>query len=109
AINTAFGDPSVLRVILGPFDPIDAINGITDGGRVPEVIEQVPKFVLINTLRRNPDSGTLLHEMIHASFLGKSPEHDGDPRSLYSIETNRDRVSPDHVRQLAGAFFARPR
>ncbi len=110
AINTAFGDPRVLRVILGPFDPIDAINGITDGGNVPEVIEQVPKFVLINTLRRNPDSGTLLHEMIHASFPGKSPEpHDSDPRSLYSIETNRDRVSPDHVRQLAGSFFARPR
>ena len=109
AINMTAGDPAILRVIFGPFDPIDAITGITDGGQVPNVIENVPKFVLINTTRRNPDHGTLLHEMIHASFLGVSPDHDRDARSLYSIEQNRDRLSLDHTTQLAGAFFARPR
>ena len=109
ALSTAAGDPGVLRVIFGPFDPIDTIKGITDGGQVPGVIENVPKFVLINTLRRNPDRGTLLHEMIHAAFRGPSPDHDGDPRSLYSVSERRDRVSPDHTTLLAGAFFARPR
>jgi hypothetical protein len=109
AISTAAGDPGVLRVIFGPFDPIDTIKGITDGGQVPSIPESVPKFVLINTLRRNPDRGTLLHEMIHAAFPGKSPEHDVDPRSLYSVSSNRDRVTPGHLTQLAGAFFARPR
>ena len=110
AVNTAAGDPSVLRVIFGPFDPIDTIKGITAGGQVPTVPEIVPKFVLINTLRRNPDRGTLLHEMVHASFPGISPGHDdGDPRSIYSVSTSRDRVKPEHAVKLAGAFFARPR
>jgi hypothetical protein len=109
AINTTAGDPTVLRVIFCPFDPIDAINGITDGGDVPGVLEHVPKFVLINTNRRNPDAGTLLHEMIHASFLAQSPPHDGDPHSVYSIETARDRLSTGHAKQLSDAFFARAR
>jgi hypothetical protein len=109
AVNVSTGDPAVLRVVFGPFDPIDAITGITGGGRVPDALENVPKFVLINTLRRNPDHGTLLHEMIHASFPGKSPDHDTDARSLYSVEQNRDRIAPDHVEKLRGAFFARAR
>jgi hypothetical protein len=111
AVNTAAGDPKVLRVIFCPFDPIDTIKGITDGGTVPAVPgENVPKFVLINTLRRNPDRGTLVHEMIHASFEGTSPPHDdGNPRSLYSVSSVRDTISDDHVKRIAGAFFARPR
>lgn len=109
AINTTAGDSSVLRVIFCPFDPIDTIKGITDGGNVAEVQERVPKFVLINTTRRNPDAGTLLHEMIHAAYPGLSPIHDTDPHSLYSIETARDRLSKEHVEQLASAFFARDR
>ena len=108
AISAAAGDPSVLRVILCPFDPIDPIHGITDGGALPDAAEKnVPKFVLINTLGRNPDHGTLLHEMVHASFLGESPFHDPDAHSIYSVATARDRLNNADARRLSGAFFAR--
>jgi hypothetical protein len=64
AISTAAGDPSGLRVILCPFDSVAPIHRITDGGALPDAAEKnVPKFVLINTLGRNPDHGTLLHEI----------------------------------------------
>jgi hypothetical protein len=109
AINTAAGDPTVLRVIFGAFDPIDRLKGITGGGQVPGTAEHVPKFVLINMLLKNPDHGTLVHEMIHASFPGTSPDHDGDPRSLYSISERRDTIFPNHVQLLRGTFFARAR
>ena len=109
AIGTMAGAPStVLRVILCAFDPIDPINGITDGGLLPDAAEKnVPKFVLINTTGKNPDRGTLLHEMIHASFPGASPPHDGDPHSVYSVATARDRLSNADAKRLSEAFFAR--
>jgi hypothetical protein len=107
AVNTAPGDPKVLRVILCPFDPIDDIRGITDGGKLTDVDASVPKFCLINTTRKNPDQGTLLHEMIHASFPGDSPTHDGDAQSVYSIATARTRLSNAHAKQLSEAFFRR--
>jgi hypothetical protein len=96
-------------VIFGPFDPVDRIRGITAGGDIPDAVERVPKFVLINTTRRNPDNGTLLHEMIHASFPGTSPPHDNDPSSLYSGATARDSLSHEHAAQLAQAFFSQAR
>jgi hypothetical protein len=107
AIAASGGDPKVLRVIVCPFDPVDEIRGITDGGQLQGVPDVVPKFVLINSTRRNPDDGTLLHEMVHASFPGESPLHDGDEHSIYSVATARDRVSRAHAEKLAGAFFAR--
>lgn len=107
AVNTTPGNPKVLRVILCPFDPADDIRGITDGGRLTDVDESLPMFCLINTTRKNPDQGTLLHEMIHASFLGASPPHDGDAQSVYSIETARTRLSNAHAKKLSEAFFAR--
>ncbi len=107
AIAASGGDPKTLRVIVCPFDPIDEIRGITDGGQLQGVPDVVPKFVLINSTRRNPDHGTLLHEMVHASFSGESPLHDGDEHSIYSVATARDRVSRAHAEKLAGAFFAR--
>lgn len=108
AISTAGGDPTVLRVILCPFDPIDPIHGITDGGDLPDAAEKnVPKFVLINILGKNPDRGTLLHEMIHASFRGKSPPHDADAHSIYSVATSRDRLNNTDAKRLSETFFSR--
>jgi hypothetical protein len=107
-ISTTAGDPAVLRVILCPFAAIDRIKGITDGGALKDASEKnTPKFCLINTANRNPDQGTLLHEMIHAAFLAESPSHDGDARSVYSIEEARDRLSNEHAKKLSDAFFAR--
>jgi hypothetical protein len=109
AISTTAGDPSkVLRVILCGFVSVDHIKGITDGGELPDASEKnTPKFCLINTQNKNPDRGTLLHEMIHASFKGVSPLHDGDAHSVYSEAEARDRLFNAHAKQLSGAFFAR--
>ena len=77
-------------------------------GALPDAAEKnVPKFVLINTLGKNPDHGTLLHEMVHASFPGESPVHDPDARSIYSVATARDRLNNADAKRLSGAFFAR--
>lgn len=99
------GQPEVLRVIYCPFnEKDDRTFGITDGGIVSDW--DFPKFCMINVRKANPDQGTMLHEMIHASRLEKR-EHDLDPSSVFSENIGaRSRLTLEHAEALAHAFFA---
>jgi hypothetical protein len=99
------GQPTVLRVIFCPFAvKDDRTFGITDGGQVGDW--NFPKFCLINVRKANPDQGTLLHEIIHASRPEKR-DHDQDPLSVFSENIGgRARLPVDHAEAMAHAFFS---
>lgn len=65
-----------------------------------------PNFCLINVRKRNPDGGTLLHEMIHASYPDRRLQHDADSRSVFSEGTTRSVLPAGHAEALAVSFFA---
>ncbi len=99
------GRPDVLRVIYCPFSvKDDRTFGVTDGGQVADW--NFPKFCLINVRKANPDQGTMLHEMIHASRPEKR-EHDADPTSVFSENLGgRTKLPPEHAEAVAHAFFS---
>jgi hypothetical protein len=99
------GQPGVLRVIFCPFTiKDDRTFGVTDGGQVADW--NFPKFCLINVRKANPDQGTLLHEIIHASRPEKR-EHDSDPASVFSENIGgRSKLLPEHAEAVAHAFFS---
>lgn len=97
------GRAATLRVIFCPFDEKGAAFGVTDGGTLAG--RTFPKFCLINVQKRNPDIGTLLHEMIHAA-KAVSITHDADARSVFSESSGRTILPPQHAESLANAFFS---
>lgn len=99
------GQANVLRVIFCPFTvKDDRTFGVTDGGQVADW--SFPKFCLINVRKANPDQGTILHEIIHASRPEKR-EHDGDPLSVFSENIGgRVKLPPEHAEAVAHAFFS---
>lgn len=83
--------------------------GVTDGGTLSNGGTPRKKFVLINILKKHPDNGTLLHEMVHAAYKEPKFDHDADARSVFSEATDgRDRLPDVHAAKLADAYFARP-
>jgi hypothetical protein len=98
-----------LRVIFCPFADTNPYFGITCGGPAADGQEAVPKFVLINAWLHHKDSGTLLHEMIHAAKPEKSDstEHDeGNPRSVFSTASDgRDQLPDKYAERLSRAYF----
>jgi hypothetical protein len=108
AVNAHLPNSSALRIIFAPFDPIFTNHGITDGGTSSDDTVLVPKYCLINSNSRNPDRATMLHEMIHAAYPGKSPDHDLDiPTSVFNVTETRTQVPNNHAARLASSFFAR--
>jgi hypothetical protein len=103
AENVLPGRAQALRVIFCPFDDKGEAFGVTDGGDLAG--RSFPKFCLINVKKRNPDLGTLLHEMIHAAKAIKIG-HDGDPRSVFSEEQARTFLPAQHAESVANAFFS---
>jgi hypothetical protein len=97
------GRATTLRVIFCPFDEKGAAFGVTDGGTLGG--RTFPKFCLINVQKRNPDIGTLLHEMIHAAKAVSIP-HDADARSVFSESSGRTILPTQHAESLANAFFS---
>jgi hypothetical protein len=61
---------------------------------------------LINAKKFRNDKGTLLHEMIHAATNLPESSHDPAGQSIFSIETNRSLLRPEHAEALNGSFFA---
>ena len=103
AENVLPGHAMHLRVICCPFDEKGAAFGVTDGGTLAG--RTFPKFCLINVQKRNPDLGTLLHEMIHAAKV-VSVAHDGSAQSVFSESSGRTILPPQHAESLANAFFS---
>jgi hypothetical protein len=99
------GNKDSLRVIFCPFDDKAQAFGVTDGGIVGGW--NFPKFCLINVKKINPDSGTLLHEMIHAA-LPIRIEHDTDQSSVFAEGKARSMLPAKHAKSLAGSYFAVP-
>ena len=106
------GHENTLRVIFCFFTLNDSGKkafGVTDGGQLTKDGTPRKKFVLINILKKHPDNGTLLHEMIHAAYKEPKFDHDSDARSVFSEATDgRDRLPGNHAAKLADAYFARP-
>lgn len=97
------GRAQTLRVIFCPFDEKGGAFGVTDGGELAG--RTFPKFCLINILKRNSDSGTLLHEMIHAARPVRVV-HDGETRSVFSESSGRSLLPSQHAESIANAFFS---
>jgi hypothetical protein len=102
------GRAETLRVIFCFFRLDGRAFGVTDGGQLGGKGRIWKKFVLINMLGQHNDSGTLLHEMIHAAYPQPKTDHDGDLKSVFSEAlAGRDRLPKTHADQLAQAYFAR--
>lgn len=99
------GRADTLRIIFCAFTEKDeATFGITDGGTVADWT--FPKFCLINVRKANPDQGTVLHEMIHASRPQKM-DHDTDGTSVFSENIGgRTRLPAEHADRVARAFYS---
>lgn len=99
------GRSHALRVIFCPFDdrPGEA-KGVTCGGFAGDW--HFPNFCLINVRKRNPDRGTLLHEMIHAAYPDRRLNHDLDSRSIFSEGTSRSVLPDEHAQALSISYFS---
>ncbi len=99
------GLPTVLRIIVCPFEPLSPEFGITEGGTLDGI--SFPAFVLINVNKFRTDQCTAIHEMIHATGLFV---HDDDAtlgESVFSTASNRSILRPEHAERLSKAFFAK--
>jgi hypothetical protein len=103
AENVLPGRAQALRVIFCPFDDKAQAFGVTDGGDLAG--RSFPKFCLINVKKRNPDLGTLLHEMIHAA-KAVVIAHDRNLLSVFSEEQARTFLPGNHAESIADAFFS---
>ncbi|MEJ1933263.1 hypothetical protein WDZ92_23950 [Nostoc sp. NIES-2111] len=110
SLNADPGFEKTLRVIFCPFAQANPYFGITCGGPNNDGDPVVEKFVLINTNIRQKDSGTLLHEMIHAATPGVSDSRDHDEkhaRCVFSTsDDGRDELRDEYAVRLSNAYFA---
>lgn len=98
--------PNVLQVIVCPFPDGDPAFGFTSGNGIDPFQAQFANYILINAKKSRDDRGTLLHEMIHAATNLPESSHDQLRQSIFSIETNRTLLRPEHAQALNESFFA---
>jgi hypothetical protein len=93
------GENNALRVIFAEFDNRNAEYAVTEtiaGGR---------DFIVLNTRKINPDGGTLIHEMVHATGL---VVHDTNPDSFFAVPQPLPRtiLLPYYAQRISTAFFS---
>ncbi len=107
------GLANILRVIVCPMN--DFVFGETfRNRRIGNLF--FPPFVLMNSRQIDRSHATLLHEMIHASFVpinGTKLNHDSEPNSIFFENgttqlgaVDRTFLKPEHAARLAKGFFA---
>lgn len=98
--------PNVLQVIVCPFPQGDPAFGFTSGQGADPFQASFPNYILINVNKARDDKGTLLHEMIHAATNLPESSHDTIKGSIFSIDTNRGVLRPEHALAINRSFFA---
>jgi hypothetical protein len=100
-------NPNSLRVIVCPFPDGDPAFAFTSGkGFDPTFQSSVENYILINANKSRDDRCTLIHEMIHAATNLGEDRHDADNKgSVFSVESNRSLLKPEHALALSKAFF----
>jgi hypothetical protein len=101
-------NPRAIRVIVCPFPDGDDAFAFTSGKGFDSTFQAtVDNYILINANKRRDDRCTLLHELVHAATNLGEDRHDKDNvGSVFSVETTRSLLKPEHARALNQAFFA---
>ncbi|HKE43712.1 MAG TPA: hypothetical protein VKB41_04150 [Steroidobacteraceae bacterium] len=103
------GFKPALRVLICPFRSNERGDDDLTNNAVSIDEPGFDRFVVFNANTLRADRGTLLHEMIHCSspLLMSDAAHDPDQSdSIFSWNSNRTRLRPEHARALQGAPFA---
>lgn len=101
-------NPNSIRVIVCPFpDGSDAFAFTSGKGFDSTFQPSVENYILVNANKRRDDRCTLIHEMVHAATnLGEDRHDPKDSASVFSVDSNRSILKPEHALALNKAFFA---
>jgi hypothetical protein len=108
AEQVARPNPKAIRVIVCPFPDGDPAFAFTSGrGFDPTFQGSVDNYILLNANKRREDRCTLIHEMVHAATnLGEDRHDPANTGSIFSVDSTRTLLKPEHALALNQAFFA---